>query len=311
MTVALFTHPAALAHDTGFGHPECPDRVRSVLRAFEAPEFIALQRETAPPAAIEALAAAHSMAFVERILAIRSEPRRLTYIDGDTVVSPGTMEAALRSAGGAIAAVDAVMAGWAEAAFVAMRPPGHHAERDRAMGFCLFNNAAVAAFHAREKYGLRRIAVVDFDVHHGNGTQDIFAPDPELFYASSHQYPCYPGTGARHERGVAGNIVNEPLAPGAGGQEFRAAWRDGIIPALAAFGPELLIISAGFDAHAADPLAQLRLQEADFAWVTEALLAVADVSCPGRVVSLLEGGYDLEALSAAAATHVRALMRAS
>jgi len=311
MTVALFTHPAALAHDTGFGHPECPDRVRSVLRAFEAPEFIALQREIAPPAAIEALAAAHSMAFVERILAIRSEPRRLTYIDGDTVVSPGTMEAALRSAGGAIAAVDAVMAGWAEAAFVAMRPPGHHAERDRAMGFCLFNNAAVAAFHAREKYRLRRIAVVDFDVHHGNGTQDIFAPDPELFYASSHQYPCYPGTGARHERGVAGNIVNEPLAPGAGGQEFRAAWRDGIIPALAAFGPELLIISAGFDAHAADPLAQLRLQEADFAWVTEALLAVADVSCPGRVVSLLEGGYDLEALSAAAATHVRALMRAS
>jgi acetoin utilization deacetylase AcuC-like enzyme len=309
MTVALFTHPSALAHDTGPDHPECPDRVRHVLRALEAPEFQSLLREIAPPAPTEALAAAHSAAYVERMLGIQTEPGKLFYIDGDTAVSPGTMEAALRAAGGAMAAVDAVMAGWADAAFVAMRPPGHHAERGRAMGFCFFNNAAVAAFHARAAYGLRRIAVVDFDVHHGNGTQDIFAPDPELFYASSHQYPCYPGTGARHERGVADNVVNEPLAPGSGSAEFRAAWRERILPALAGFAPELLIISAGFDAHAADPLAQLRLREADFAWVTDELLAVAGRCCPGRVVSLLEGGYDLDALAASAAAHMRSLMR--
>ena len=311
MTVALFTHPAALAHDTGEYHPECPDRIRAVLAALEAPEFQGLLREIAPEAPFEALAAAHSVGYVERILAIRPGPGQFSYIDGDTVVSTGTKDAALRAAGGAIAAVDAVMEGWAEAAFVAMRPPGHHAERERAMGFCLFNNAAVAAFHARARYGLRRIAVVDFDVHHGNGTQDIFGPDADLFYASSHQYPCYPGTGTRHERGVAGNVVNVPLPPGTGGEEFRRAWGEEILPALEKFAPELLIISAGFDAHAADPLAQLRLREADFTWVTEALLAVADQSCPGRVVSLLEGGYDLQALAISSAAHMRSLMRAS
>jgi acetoin utilization deacetylase AcuC-like enzyme len=309
MTVAMFTHPAALEHDTGTYHPECPDRVRRVLQALEAPEFQEIFRETAPRAPFEALTAPHSAAYVERIMAIQPAPGQLSFIDGDTVVSAGTMEAALRSAGGAIAAVDAVMDGWAKAGFVVMRPPGHHAERNRAMGFCLFNNAAVAAFHARQKYGLRRIAVVDFDVHHGNGTQDIFAPDAELFYASSHQYPCYPGSGARHERGIAGNVVNAPLAPGAGSAEFRAAWTNEILPALDAFQPELLIISAGFDAHAADPLAQLRLHEPDFAWITQALLEIADRNCPGRVVSLLEGGYDLDALGASAAAHVRALMR--
>lgn len=309
MTTALFSHPATLEHDTGPHHPECPNRVRAVLRALEAPEFQGLLRELAPLAPVEALEAAHSSAFVERLLAIRPAPGQHVYIDGDTVVSAGTMEAARRAAGGAMAAVDAVMEGWAKAAFVAMRPPGHHAERDRAMGFCFFNNAAIAAFHAREKYGLRRIAVADFDVHHGNGTQDIFGPDPELFYASSHQYPCYPGTGARDERGVAGNVINVPLAPGSGSVEFRRAWEAEILPAVQEFAPELLILSAGFDAHAADPLAQLRLREADFAWVTEALLAVADASCPGRVISLLEGGYDLEALAASAAAHVRGLMR--
>ena len=181
-------------------------------------------------------------------------------------------------------------------------------ESDRAMGFCLFNNAAVAAYHARARWGLRRIAVADFDVHHGNGTQDIFGPDAELFYASSHQFPCYPGTGRASERGVAGNVVNAPLPPGSGSEAFRAAW-ERMIPEIAAFRPELLIISAGFDAHAADPLAQLRLREPDFVWVTEALLGVADAHCPGRVVSVLEGGYDLEALAASAAAHVRALMR--
>jgi acetoin utilization deacetylase AcuC-like enzyme len=309
MSVALFTHPAALAHDTGEGHPECPDRVRYVLRALEVQEFSPLLRELAPLAPIEALAAAHSQAHVDGILAMQPAPGQLAAIDGDTFVSAGSIEAARRASGGAMAAVDAVMEGWAKAAFVAMRPPGHHAERNRAMGFCLFNNAAVAAYHARARWGLTRIAVVDFDVHHGNGTQDIFAPDKNLFYASSHQHPCYPGTGMAYEHGVAGNVVNMQLAPGTGSKEFRTAWAEGIIPALASFGPELLIISAGFDAHAADPLAQLRLREADFAWVTQALLAVADGHCPGRVVSLLEGGYDLDALASAAAAHVRALMR--
>jgi len=307
MSVALFTHPAALAHDTGEGHPECADRVRAVLRALDTQEFGGLLREVAPRATVEALLPAHTQAHIDAILALPGD--EVTYIDGDTVFGPGSLEAALRGAGGACAAVDAVMEGWAKAAFVAMRPPGHHAERARAMGFCLFNNAAVAAFHARARWGLRRVAVVDFDVHHGNGTQDIFWDDPDLFYASSHQFPCYPGTGRAAETGVAANVVNAPLPPGSGPQVFRTAWADRVLPALAAFKPELLIISAGFDAHAADPLAQLRLKEADFAWVTRELLAVADAHCPGRVVSLLEGGYDLTALAASATAHVRALMR--
>jgi acetoin utilization deacetylase AcuC-like enzyme len=309
MSVALFTHPSALEHDTGEGHPECADRVRYLLRALETQDFSTLLREIAPQAPVAALEAAHSKAHVERVLAMHPGPGEILAIDGDTFFSPGSLEAALRSAGGAMAAVDAVMEGWAKAAFVVMRPPGHHAEADRAMGFCLFNNAAVAACHARARWGLNRIAVVDFDVHHGNGTQDIFWGDKDLFYASSHQHPCYPGTGMAYETGVAGNIINMPLPPGAGGDEFRVAWGAGIIPALRAFAPELLIISAGFDAHAHDPLAQLRLREADFAWVTEMLLAVADEFCPGRVVSLLEGGYDLDALAASAAVHVKALMR--
>ncbi|MDD2795011.1 histone deacetylase family protein [Acidocella sp.] len=307
MSVALFTHPAALAHDTGQDHPECAERLRAVLRALEVPIFSPLLREVAPKAPVAALQPAHTAAYVAAMLAL--PPEETTYIDGDTVFGPGTLEAALRAAGGAMAAVDAVMEGWAHAAFVAMRPPGHHAERDRAMGFCFFNNAAVAAYHARARWGLKRIAVVDFDVHHGNGTQDIFGPDPELFYGSSHQHPCFPGTGMVREQGVAGNIMNVPLAPGSGGPEFRAAWEGGIIPAVAAFRPELLIISAGFDAHVADPLAQLRLREADFAWVTRALMELSDTHCPGRVISLLEGGYDLAALAASTAAHVRALMR--
>ena len=307
MSVALFTHPAALAHDTGQDHPECAERLRAVLRALEVPAFAPLLRELAPKAPVGALQPAHDAAYVAAMLALPTD--HTTSIDGDTVFGPGTLEAALRAAGGAMAAVDAVMEGWANAAFVAMRPPGHHAERDRAMGFCFFNNAAVAAYHARARWGLKRIAVVDFDVHHGNGTQDIFGPDPELFYGSSHQHPCFPGTGMVREQGVAGNVMNVPLAPGSGGLEFRAAWEGGIIPAVAAFRPELLIISAGFDAHVADPLAQLRLREADFAWVTRALMELSDTHCPGRVISLLEGGYDLAALAASTAAHVRALMR--
>jgi acetoin utilization deacetylase AcuC-like enzyme len=309
MSVALFTHPAALDHDTGEFHPECADRVRYVLRALEAAEFSTLLREIAPPAPPEALKAAHAPDHVDHILAMHPAPGEIVPLDADTFVSHGSVEAALRGAGGAMAAVDAVMDGWASAAFVAMRPPGHHAEGDQAMGFCLFNNAAVAAFHARARWGLKRIAVVDFDVHHGNGTQDIFYNDRDLFYASSHQHPCYPGTGKPHERGIAGNILNMQLAPGSRGDEFREAWAYGILPALEAFKPELLIISAGFDAHAADPLAQLRLNVADFTWITEELLSLSDRTCPNRVVSLLEGGYDLDALAASAAAHVRALMR--
>jgi acetoin utilization deacetylase AcuC-like enzyme len=308
MSVALFTHPSSLAHDTGLGHPECADRIRAVQRALETQEFAGLLREVAPRAPVAVLQPAHTVLHIDFVLTLPQD--RLTYVDGDTVYSPASLEAALRAAGGACAAVDAVMEGWAKAAFVAMRPPGHHAESNRVMGFCLFNNAAVAAYHARARWGLTRIAVVDFDVHHGNGTQDIFWSDPDLFYASSHQWPCYPGTGGQDETGVAKNIINATLPPGSGSVEFREAWEKRLLPALDAFKPELLIISAGFDAHAADPLAQLRLREPDFAWVTEALLAVADVHCKDRVVSLLEGGYDLNALASSAAAHVRALMRA-
>ena len=307
--VALFTHSDCLAHDTGPYHPESPDRLRAVLQALEHPDFVPLLREQAPEATREQLCLVHPAAYVDRLLALRPEPGALIAIDPDTVVSAGSMAAARRGAGGAIAAVDAVMEGWASAAFAAVRPPGHHAERDRAMGFCFFNNAAIAARHARSRWGLGRVAVVDFDVHHGNGTEDIFAADPALFYASSHQHPCYPGTGSPRDRGVANNICNVQLPPGAGSEPFRAAWAQRIIPALDAWAPELLIVSAGFDAHRADPLAELRVETADFAWLTDQLIAVADRHCGGRLVSVLEGGYDLTALAAASAAHVRRLMR--
>lgn len=306
MTVAVFTHLVALEHDTGAHHPECADRLRYVLRALEAPEFAPLLREEAPKATRAQLVAVHDAAFVDAIFALPQD--RMIAIDGDTIFSPGTLETVLRGAGGAVAAVDAVMQGKAEAAFVAMRPPGHHAETDRAMGFCFFNNVAVAARHARDKWGLKRVAIVDFDVHHGNGTQEIFYQDAEVMYASSHQSPCFPGTGSRSETGV-GNVFNMPLPPGTGSKDFREAWREGILPDLRAFAPELLIISAGFDAHAADPLAQLQLQVPDYTWLTQELLAVADECCPGRVVSVLEGGYNLDALAQSCAAHVRGLLR--
>jgi acetoin utilization deacetylase AcuC-like enzyme len=309
MPVALFTHPACLEHDPGGWHPECPDRLRAVLRALEAPEFTALLRELAPAATPAQLLRVHSEAYVTAILAIRPPQGETVPLDADTVMSTGSAEAALRAAGGAVAAVDAVMAGWARAAFVAVRPPGHHAEPGRAGGFCLFNNAAIAAEQARAHWGLKRIAVVDFDVHHGNGTEATFGPDPDLFYGSTHQYPCYPGTGAATMRGAAGNIVNAPLPPGSDGAAFRAAWAENILPALDRFAPELLIISAGFDAHHADPLAELRLDVADFAWLSERLVASAGRHCQNRVVSVLEGGYNLDVLAAASRAHVRALMR--
>ena len=303
--VALFTHHACLAHDPGAGHPECPARLRAVLRALEHPDFTSLLREQAPLATRDQLCLAHPAAYVDTILALDPQPGDLLTLDSDTFVGPGSVAAARHAAGAAIAAVDAVMEGWADTAFAAVRPPGHHAEARVAMGFCLFNSVVIAAHHARHRWGLRRIAVVDFDVHHGNGTQHMFAADPELFYASSHQMPCYPGTGEARETGTAHNIVNLPLAPGAGGPAFRAAWRDHGLPALRDFGADLLIVSAGFDAHAADPLAQLELDTADFAWITDELLAAAN----GRLISVLEGGYDLDALAATVAVHVRRLIQ--
>jgi acetoin utilization deacetylase AcuC-like enzyme len=308
VSVLLLTHRACLLHDPGPHHPECADRLRAVLRALEAEEFADLIRDEAPCATVDQLARVHPANYVEAILAINPEPDEHLALDADTVMSRGSAEAALRAAGAAVAAVDAVCRGETRRAFCATRPPGHHAEPGRPMGFCLFANAAIAARHAQAAHGLRRVAVVDFDVHHGNGTQACFEADATLFYASSHQSPCYPGTGEAHERGV-GNIVNAPLPPGADGATFRAAWESSLLPALDAFAPNLLIISAGFDAHARDPLAQLRLREADFAWLTGELCRLAERRCGGKVVSLLEGGYDLEALAASTAAHVRALMR--
>jgi acetoin utilization deacetylase AcuC-like enzyme len=309
VATALITHPACLEHDTGPYHPETSERLRAVLAALETEEFAMLLRESAPEASVEQLARVHPKDYVEAILAIHPDLGEPINLDSDTVMSAGSAEAAARAAGGACLAVDAVMEGWARTAFAAVRPPGHHAEPNKPMGFCLFNNVAVAALHARAKYGVERIAVVDFDVHHGNGTQAMFALDPGLFYASSHQNPCYPGTGEAWERGVADNILNVPLRPRDGSAQFRAVWSETIIPALDKFAPGLLIVSAGFDGHVADPLAQLRLETADFAWVTDQLLEVADKHCGGRLVSVLEGGYDLNALAASAAAHVRSLMR--
>ena len=310
MTTALISHAACLEHDPGPYHPESPDRLRAVLAALDAPEFAALVRYDAPRATLEQLTRVHPANIVDAILDVRPEEGDTVNIDADTVMSAGSAEAALRAAGAAVLAVDLVLRGEVENAFAAVRPPGHHAEPNRPMGFCLFNNVAVAAQHARAAYGLQRVAVVDFDVHHGNGTQALFSNDPGLFYASSHQSPFYPGTGDAWERGVANNIINVPLRPRDASDAFRDAWAGTIIPELDAFAPELLIISAGFDAHREDPLAQIRLETEDYAWITDALLDVARTHCGGRVVSVLEGGYDLDALAASAAVHVRGLMRA-
>jgi acetoin utilization deacetylase AcuC-like enzyme len=309
IATALITHPACLGHDPGDYHPERPDRLRAVLRALEQEAFADLLREAAPQASIDQLMRVHPRDYIQAILAIRPDGEEHVALDAETVMSAGSAEAALRAAGGAIAGVDAVMEGWARNVFVAVRPPGHHAEPARPCGFCLFNNVAVAAHHARAKWNLTRIAVVDFDVHHGNGTQAIFGPDPNLFYASSHQFPCYPGTGRPSERGIADNIVNFTLAPGSGSTAFRRGWEGTILPALDTFAPELLLISAGFDAHRADPLANLLLDERDFAWITAELLGIAARHTGGRIVSVLEGGYDLQALAASAAIHVRTLMQ--
>jgi acetoin utilization deacetylase AcuC-like enzyme len=307
VTTLLISHPACLAHDMGEGHPEQPDRLRAVERAFESENFQILARDVAPRAEISAIARVHPLDYVEALRAA-TPTQGHTVIDQDTSMSPGTFEAALRSAGGAVFAVDEVMTRKVRNAFVATRPPGHHAELATPMGFCFFNNVAVAARHARSTYGADRIAIMDFDVHHGNGIQHIFWDDPNVMYASTHEMPHYPGTGSIGERGAHDQIVNAPLRAGDAGDAFREAVEVALLPRIVEFGPDLIIISAGFDAHRRDPLGNINLVEADFVWVTRKLMEIAEKRCGGRIVSVLEGGYDLQGLARSVAAHVTTLM---
>ncbi|MDX2104388.1 MAG: histone deacetylase family protein [Alphaproteobacteria bacterium] len=306
MSTLLITHEACLNHDTGPGHPESPARLAAVLRRLRTMEFAGLEERPAREATVDELARVHPRAYVEALLD-GLPTRGMMQLDADTIVSAGSKEAALRAAGAVVQAVDAVMAGEARNAFCAVRPPGHHAEPASSMGFCLFNNVAVGALHAKEVHGMKRVAVIDFDVHHGNGTQAAFWDEPDLFFASTHQYPHYPNTGARNETGQ-GNIVNVPMRAGSGSPEFRHAMSELVLPALADFSPDFVLISAGFDAHADDPLSSIDLHELDYAWATKEILRIARYACEGRVVSTLEGGYDLVSLAESSAAHVRALM---
>jgi acetoin utilization deacetylase AcuC-like enzyme len=306
MTTLYITHQAFLAHAGPPGHPERPDRLRAIQRAVDGEPELNLERLEAPIADFEAITRVHGPAFVERLRKAGPDTGFVA-VDADTYLSAGSIEAARRAAGAAVLAVDRVIAGEADNAFCAVRPPGHHAESVRAMGFCLFNSAAIAAAHARAVHGLARVAIVDFDVHHGNGTQEIFWREPAVLYASTHQMPLYPGTGAASETG-AGNIFNAPLRPGDGGAAFRAAMNHTILPAVDRFAPELVVVSAGFDAHLRDPLAQLELTEADFAWATGKLVALARTHASGRLVSLLEGGYDLTGLARSVVAHLQVLV---
>jgi acetoin utilization deacetylase AcuC-like enzyme len=308
MSTLLITHPACLDHLTPNGHPERPERLRAVERALEAEKFQTLARVEAPMAPFEIIALCHPMDYITEIRDA-TPGEGMVRLDADTSMSPGSFEAALRAVGGAVHAVDEVLANQAANAFVATRPPGHHAETARPMGFCFFDNAAIAARYAQQRHGVARAAIVDFDVHHGNGSQEIFWADRTVMYCSTHQMPLFPGTGAVIESGEYETIVNAPLRPGDGGEEFRDAFESRILPRLREFQPELIVISAGFDAHMRDPLANLNLLEADFAWATQKIMEVADRCAGGRVVSLLEGGYDLQALANSVAAHVTALMR--
>jgi len=305
----LYSHPSCVQHDPGPTHPECPERLKAVLDGLDDRPFQHLSRHEAPEIDLQLVEMVHQPYYVEKIVENVPDQGRV-HLDPDTVMSPQSLEATRRSSGAAVEAVDRVIAGDATNAFCAVRPPGHHAESSRAMGFCLFNGAAIAAFHARSAHKLDRVAVIDFDVHHGNGTQHSFEAEPNLFYGSSHQWPAYPGTGQENETGCADNIWNFPLSPGSGSAAFRRGYEKRILPALRHFAPDLLIISAGFDAHSRDPLAQLELQTDDYRWVTEQLLDIASECCDGRVVSLLEGGYDLQALRESVQVHVLALMAA-
>jgi acetoin utilization deacetylase AcuC-like enzyme len=308
MSTLLLSHPACLEHLMPLGHPERPDRLRAIEQALEEEKFQTLAREQAPQAAAEIIALCHPMDYIEAIRNASPEDG-MVRLDADTSMSSGSYEAALHAVGGGMRAVDEVMTGKAANAFVAVRPPGHHTEVARPMGFCLFNNAAIAARYARDRYDAERVALVDFDVHHGNGSQDIFWSDKSVMYCSTHEMPLYPGTGAITERGEFNTIVNAPLRAGDGGDAFKQAFETVILPRLREFKPDLIVISAGFDAHTRDPLANLNLVEADYAWVTKKLMEIADASANGRIVSLLEGGYDLQGLSRSVAAHVTALMR--
>lgn len=299
----IYTHPACVRHDPGPGHPECPARLETVVDALRE-QGSGLDWQEAPLASREALSRVHAPSLLATVLDTPvPEARRL---DPDTVLSPASPEAALRAAGAGVAAVNWTMASPGRRAFCAVRPPGHHATGDTAMGFCLFNSIAVAAAHALAAFGLQRVAIVDFDVHHGNGTQDIFANDARVMYVSSHQSPLYPGTGRSNEHGV-GNIENAELPPGSGSEAFRAAWTKSLLPSLEHYSPQLLLVSAGFDAHRLDPLADLNLEAGDYAWLTAELVALAERHAQGRIVSMLEGGYSLTALRECTLAHVGAL----
>ena len=315
MTTRLYWHPIYLEHLTPPGHPERPDRIRALMSELEGPDFYRLDRVETPRGDEASVLLAHPEKHLEAIRAGIPEPASdeaapapVVKLDGDTYVSPKSLDAALTAIGAATAAVDDVFSGAANNVFVAARPPGHHAERSTAMGFCLFNNIAIAARHAQQRHGAERVAIVDWDVHHGNGTQDIFKDDPSVLFCSTHQFPLYPGTGSKDETGV-GNIFNAPLSPDTGSREFREAFNSRVLPALDNFRPDLILISAGFDAHFRDPLAELNLDEADFDWATGKLMERAERFCDHRLVSVLEGGYDLEGLSQSASTHITRLLK--
>ena len=307
MTTVVFSHPDCHQHVTPPGHPEQVARLRAVDTALAADEFADLHRERAPICEVRDIERCHPPGYLEQLEAA-APSEGFVSLDADTHMSPGTMRAARRAVGGCIAAVDAVQSQSAANAFVACRPPGHHAERAKPMGFCLFGNVSIAAKYALDHHGLSRVAIVDFDVHHGNGTQDLMWDEPRVLFASSHQMPLYPGSGSANETGAHGNILNVPLDPETAGAEMRRAYDATVLPAIEDFAPQLILVSAGFDAHHADPLAQLHWTTDDFAWLTERICDVADEVCEGRIVSTLEGGYDLDALGESVAAHVRVLM---
>ena len=306
MSTAFFSHQIFEAHDTGPGHPERAERLGAIKKVISSSSYDTLIRRDAPRSTLEQIAMVHDLNYVEKLMDLVPE-HGWSQIDPDTFMCPETGEATLRAVGAVIEAVDGVISGTFDNAFCAVRPPGHHAEPNHGMGFCFFNNAAIAARHVQQAHGLERVAIVDFDVHHGNGTQAAFRGDKNVFFASSHQYPFYPGTGAIDEVGV-GNIVNVPLESGSGSKDFRNGWSTKIFPALEAFQPEFLIISAGFDAHARDPLASINLEAEDFAWITRKLLEISGNKLNGRIISCLEGGYDLVGLGESVDAHVSELM---